>query len=170
MFRNFVRSVASGVLFLVCNFASANVITLNETYASGAVFNGSLTFQPDGQLVSGTGSLTGSSYNHTFGWIYGGSPTFGTSMGPNIGYTWLVDSFSQFGILVNWDYSNPTNLVFLTNYNGVYNGPTLITQNIDRAVSTQFGSVNIPEPASIGLLAAGLLGLMISRKSYAKMH
>jgi hypothetical protein len=166
MIKTFLRSFAALALLLASGIAAASVYSVNETYASGAVFNGTLTFQADGQLVSGNGTLTGAGYNNDFGWIFNGSPTFGISQGANQGYTWLVDNTSQLGILVDWNYANPSQLAFITSHNGVYSGPVIDAQNIDHAVSSAY--TRVPEPASLALMAAGLIGLARVRKAGAK--
>lgn len=168
MIKSVFRSAAVLALLIASGMASASVYSVTEHYASGGVFNGTLTFQDDGQLVSGTGTLTGPTYNRSFGYIYPGSPTYGYPQGPNQGYAWLVDNANDIGILVDWNYANPMDLAFITSHDGIYSGPTIDAQNIDHAVSSEFTRQDVPEPASLALVAAGLIGLGRARKLRAK--
>jgi hypothetical protein len=156
-------TVAVGMLlFLSALSCTAGVVeNVYETFASGAVFSGSVTFLDDYSNVSAVdGWLTGGSYgNDHIDWIWNPTTNFASGFGPQYGGNFLMDGTGgdnwQWFITFTWDFSNAPDLVLSTPGPILSsNGGNNINYN-DPLVSGTIGSV--PEPATSALIASGLL-------------
>ncbi len=168
---------------LVCSLALVSYATplptlnLNETFASGATFSGTLTFLSDySNLTAVTGTLSGGPYGtDPISWIWNPGVNFAAAGGytPNFGGNFLMDgttcgvqcgSYSYF-VTITWDYSAAPNLLVATP------GPILSAEGgnnvnyTDPLVSGSFSSV-APEPGSLVMFGSGVIGLagLIRRK------
>jgi hypothetical protein len=161
-----VSTLILGLVFA----ASADVVTVHETFASGAAFDGTVTFLPDFSNVTAVdGYLTGGGYgNDHINWIWD-ADNYASTFGPQYGGNFLMDGTTcgsecgswQYFITFTWDFSGAPQLVIatpntdiLSPYGGnnvIYNDP-LVAGSIESAV---------PEPGSMGLLALALGGVAI---------
>lgn len=159
------RTLAVGLLVLLSAVACSASVVLNvtETFGSGAVFTGAVTFLDDYSNVSAVdGWLTGGSYgNDHIGWIWDPSENNASSFGPQYGMNWLMDEtgYYQSWITFTWDFSNAPYLV-LSSPGGVLGefGGNNIDYH-DPLVSGTIGGGSIPEPATSALIAGGLLAI-----------
>ena len=160
------------VLCLALVSYAAPVQTLNETFASGATFTGTLTFLPDySNLTAVDGWLTGGPYgNDHINWIWNPGANFASGYGPQYGGNFLMDGVAntswQYFITITWDFSNAPNLVLATP------GPILNDRGgnnvvyADPLVSGSFSPV--PEPGTLMMFGSGVVGLagLLRRKLY----
>jgi len=142
---------------------------LSETFASGATFNGTVTFD-DGLVATavsgmltgyalGTAGYVGGSVSESISWVY--DPTYDYQPAP-LASNWLLDaSPATFDATINnsllftIDFTNPSAPVFT---NGQYdNGINTLSSNADFLVS---GAVTaVPAPAAVWLFAGGFAGM-----------
>jgi hypothetical protein len=157
--------VAVGVLLLLSVLScTAGVMTsVNETFASGAVFNGTVTFLDDYSNVSAVdGWLTGGGYGNDYiDWIWEPTSNYASSFGSQYGGNFLMDGSQsggyQYWVTFTWDFSNAPNLVLASP------GGVLATDggnNINYTDPLVSGSISsAPEPATSALIAGGLLAV-----------
>ncbi len=100
--------------------------TLQETFASGATFNGTLTFLPDySNLTAVSGFLSGGAYGNDYiNWIWNPTVNFAAAGGyvPNYGGNFLMDGTTcgiqcgtyTYFITLTWDFSAAPNLLVAT--------------------------------------------------------
>ena len=150
-------------------------LSLNETFASGATFTGTITFLSDySNMTAVTGVLSGGPYGtDSINWIWNQSVNFASSYGPQYGGNFLMDGttcgngcgvYTNF-ITITWDFSAAPNLVVSTP------GPILSATGgnnvnyVDPLVSGSFGSP-VPEPGTFVMFGSGVIGLagLIRRK------
>lgn len=144
------------------------VVGLHESFASGAVFNGTVTFLDDySNLTAVDGWLTGGSYgNDHLTWIWNPSTNYASAFGSQFGGNFLMDGTNtsdyHYWITLTWDFSDAPNLQISTPA-GILSeyGGNNVTYS-DPLVSGTFG--NVPEPGTsiqfvggLGALAALLL-------------
>ncbi len=145
-------------------------LNLNETFASGATFTGTLTFLSDySNLTAVTGTLSGGPYGtDSINWIWDPTINYAAAGGytPNFGGNFLMDGTTcgnecgtyTYFITLTWDYSGAPNLLVATP------GPILSAEggnNINYAdplVSGSFSSP-VPEPGSLMMFGSGVIGL-----------
>ncbi len=163
--------LAVGVMmFGMAGVASATIVeNVSLEFASGAVWNGSITFN-DGYegMIATDGYLNGGSNNHLnehFTWThfgyYGPNPSDGNSDG--LYEDWLKSDSSSTEIGLSWDAAisvanNAITFSFLTN-------PYIsgINPN-DLLVSCNSNSNPVPEPATLLLMGSGIAGLIAARR------
>jgi hypothetical protein len=175
-------AIAAAALLLQVSTASANTdVTLHEDFASGAVFNGTLTFSNNyDTLLGATGLLTGGTYgteNINWTWWNGnGWPATAIDYDgiPNTYEDWLMngappDNWSTY-IGISWYFPVGSQGLTLalspaaSIYNAGINGSPDDSTVGDPAVRYQVGA--IPEPESYAMLLAGLglLGFAARRR------
>jgi hypothetical protein len=161
-------AAVGALLLLSALFCTAGVIeTVTETFASGAVFNGSVTFLDDYSNVSAVdGWLTGGPYGSDhINWIWNPSTNFASSFGPQYGGNYLVDRTPanwQYFVAITWDFTNAPNLVFSSPGGVLSNSQNLGGNNInynDPLVSGSIAAGAVPEPATTALVAGGLFAV-----------
>jgi hypothetical protein len=163
-------------LSLALTASAANVLDLQETFASGATFNGTVTFTSDYSNVTAVdGYLVGGPYGDDYiNWIWDPTRDWASSFGPEYGGNFLMDGTTcgngcgdyTYWITLTWDFSAAPDLV-LASPGGVLAEEGGNNVNYyDALVSGSFGSV-VPEPATLGLFVLGLgaLGLVRRRKA-----
>jgi len=166
---------AIGVATLaVPTMASADVIeNADLTFASGATFDGTITFSNDFSVVDAVnGTLTGYQAGIA-GYVGSGSDAistvfdlgFNSSPGPYLYY--LLDNAdpSSSTHLIQFVYaSDGTGVTLLPGSAGFYSG-----NNVDLQDAMVSGTVtsSVPEPGTVGLLALGLLALGAARRRAA---
>ena len=147
----------------------ADIFTLNETFQSGATFNGQVTFTPDdSQVTAVNGFLTGASYNggspEAIDWIWDPTTNFAATGGytPGFGGNFLMSGtqpgFQDF-ITFTWNYSAAPELIVSTP------GPILSAyggNNIDYADPLEEGTLSAaaPEPSLYAPLLMGGIGMV----------
>jgi PEP-CTERM motif len=190
-----VPVLAVAFLSVAPSYASV-VQTVQETFQSGAVFSGSLTFTDDFSNVTAVdGWLTGGVYGvDHINWIFDTvSTTYAASFGGQFRENFLMNgtpgSYTNF-IEFTWDFSSAPNLVIATpaadalNYYGGNNvgfvdplvgGPGSIGSMSIGPIPIGFpGPIpidpipsGVPEPSTLGLLGAGLIGVGLFRRRQA---
>ena len=144
------------------------VLYVQETFESGATFNGLVTFTDNYSNVTAVdGWLVGGSYgNDHLTWIWDPSANWASSFGPSYGGNFLMDGTNDtdynYWVTFTWDFSGAPNLVFASP-GGVLSdrGGNNVNYN-DAMVS---GSISaVPEPASFVLLLGGLACIGILRR------
>lgn len=160
MLKKTLSALALAAAFI--NPASASAIYhVQETFASGATFDGQVTFNDSLDLVESVdGYLSGAAYgNDHIDWVWwtGFSGVDGTGR-----FNFLMDgaqpSFVWF-LSFAWDISNAANLTFsnVGQGNNVSYTDAMVSGSITPVV-------DLPEPGSIALLGMGLLGLAARRR------
>ena len=173
------RALALAVVILSLALVSfaAPTETLNETFASGATFTGTLTFLPDySNLTAVSGWLTGGPYGNDYiNWIWDPTFNYASGFGAQYGGNYLMDgttcgnecgSFTYF-IAITWDFSAAPNLVLSSP------GGLLAVQGgnnvnyVDPLVSGSFNGTT-PEPGTLAMFGSGVIGLagLLRRKFY----
>jgi hypothetical protein len=160
------RILAAVAALSLASTAHATVVqSVSETFESGAVFSGEVSFADDFSSVTGvSGLLSGGSYgsvNINWVWIPGFNfnPTGGSTFG-----TFLMDGtpdgsgiccFSNF-VTFSYDYSNPAKLVFDTTYqNGILDAAGGNNVNYDDPLVS--GTISaLPEISTWMMMLAGL--------------
>ncbi len=154
-----------------CNTASANVNThLNETFASGATFSGTLTFDNGfNNLLDVDGTLSGGPYGSipiTWAWALGDSsaPSFITADGKS---DWMMDGTpASYNYYIELDWTPGANGLVLNNTSNTGSPPNAVNY-IDPMISYNTMST-VPEPSTFLLLGAGLGGVALLRKRTRK--
>jgi hypothetical protein len=192
-----IKTLAAAALMLLGAPAFASVAThVHEQFASGAVYNGDLTFADDySALMSANGALSGTGYGvplaMNFIWSGGVGPGTNQTDVPDRLNDFLVDgSASSYTTTIGivWQYPAAQLVLDLTasnatwdpNYIGTAYFTGLTTWSADgmpltsdAAVSVRLGleapgpGTNIPEPASVLLFGAGLGMLVAARRRKA---
>jgi len=168
-----VKKIALLVVLLFCMAAASYAVpmptlTLNETFASGATFSGTLTFLSDySNLTAVSGYLNGGPYGHDYiNWIWNPTVNFASSYGPQYGGNFLMDGTTcgngcgnyTYFITLTWDFSAAPNLVVATP------GPILSPNGgnnvnyVDPLASGTFSGAT-PEPGTLVMFGSGVIGL-----------
>ncbi len=156
------------VLCMALASYAAPMQTLNETFASGATFTGTLTFLSDySNLTAVTGVLSGGPYGtDSINWIWDQTVNYASGFGPQYGGNYLMDgttcgnecgSYAYF-ITLTWDFSAAPNLTLASpgGLLAVLGGNNVIYA--DPLVSGSFGS-STPEPGTLVMFGSGVIGL-----------
>ena len=168
-----MKKIALLVVLLFCMAAASYAVpmptlTLNETFASGATFSGTLTFLSDySNLTAVSGYLNGGPYGHDYiNWIWNPTVNFASSYGPQYGGNFLMDGTTcgngcgnyTYFITLTWDFSAAPNLVVATP------GPILSPNGgnnvnyVDPLASGTFSGAT-PEPGTLVMFGSGVIGL-----------
>jgi hypothetical protein len=196
LLKNIKTLAAVAIMLLGAPAFASVVVHLHEQFASGAVYNGDLTFADDySGLISSHGALSGTGYGvplaMNFTWSEGVLPgTNQTNMSGRLN-DWLVDGpndnfTTTIGIV--WQYPSAQLVLDLTasnpDWDPVFYGTTFFTGltvfnadgtaiSSDAALRFRLGpdatdpGTDVPEPASVLLLGAGLGMLIAARRRKA---
>ncbi len=147
----------------------ARVQAVHEVFASGAVFEGVVTFTNDySHLLAVDGWLSGPNYgNDHFTWILAPMDNFAEGYGSQYGGNFLLngsesDNYYDNFITFTWDFSGAPGLVFASpgdilspfGGNNIYYSDPLVSGTLTA----------IPEPGPLGLLALGFGALPFIRR------
>ena len=145
-------------------------LTVNETFASGATFEGQVTFLNDySNLTAVNGTLAGGIYGSDhINWIWDPTINFASSFGPQYGGNYLMDgttcgnecgTYTNF-IMITWDFSAAPNLTFASPGGVLGTGDRggNAVNYVDPLVSGTISSA-VPEPSAISMLVIMLAGL-----------
>ena len=169
-FKKLAVAAAFTLSFGLVDSAQAGYIdVLSETFASGATFNGTVTFDDNLVATAVSGSLTGytlgtagyvgGSASESISWVY--DSTFDYSSAP-LASNWLLDASSASfdptinnSLLFTIDFTNTSAPVFTS---GAFdNGINTLSSNADFLVS---GTVTaVPVPSAIWLISSGFVGM-----------
>jgi hypothetical protein len=190
-----IKTLAASALILLGASASAfasHTVYVQETFASGAAFNGSLTFSDNYlALLSGTGTLSGGVYgsillNQTY---YGGLPSdspvagatgndflldgppsgnFGTDYHNYLGFVWKVSGGDL--MLLTQDSAGFSIEPYQSGVTTDISPATPNGATIDPVRTVAVSAIAppqtspVPEPASLWLLGVGFAALLGTRK------